>query len=98
VELFGEKGYDLPLPVLLASLGGIGALGGGILVGIGLITRYAAATLFVIVFIALFVACHGRPFDEGLGAFCCLFMSFSLLLTGGGKGSLDRLLKIDERV
>lgn len=97
-ELFGEKGYDLPLPILMASLAGIGALGGGFLVLIGLITRYAAATLFLITVIALFVAYGGRVFADGLGAFACLVMSFSLLLTGGGKGSLDRVLKIDERV
>lgn len=100
-EVFGAppKGkYDLPLPILLASLAGIGALGGGFLVGIGLITRYAAATLFLIVIIALFVGHGGRVFEDGLGAFACLVMAFTLLLTGGGKGSLDRVLKIDERV
>lgn len=91
--------YDLPLPILMASLAGIGALGGGFLVGIGLITRYAAATLIVILLIALFVAHGGRIFDEGgLASFTCLIMSCSLLLTGGGKGSLDRVLKIDDRV
>ncbi len=97
-ELFGEKGYDLPLPILMASLAGIGALGGGFLVLIGLITRYAATSLFVIAALALFVAHGGRIFADGLGAFTCLVMTFMLLLTGGGKGSLDRLLKIDERV
>jgi putative oxidoreductase len=90
--------YDLPLPILMASLAGIGALGGGFLVGIGLITRYAAATLVLIIVIALFVAHGGRVFEDGLGAFTCLVMAFTLLLTGGGKGSLDRVLKIDERV
>ncbi|HZN62644.1 MAG TPA: DoxX family protein [Planctomycetota bacterium] len=97
-ELFGEKGYDLPLPILLASLAGIAALGGGFLLAVGLITRYAAATLFVLVIITLFVAYGGRVFSDGLGAFACLIMAFTLLLTGGGKGSLDRILKIDERV
>lgn len=89
---------DLPLPILMASLAGIGELGGGILVGVGLITRYAAATLIVIMLVALFAAHGGRLFMDGLGAFTCLIMASTLLLTGGGKGSLDRLLKIDERV
>jgi putative oxidoreductase len=93
-----EGKLDLPLPILMASLAGIGELGGGFLVGIGLITRYAAATLVVIMLVALFVAHGGRMFTDGLAAFTCLIMAFSLLFTGGGKGSLDRLLKIDERV
>ena len=95
-EAFGK--LDLPLPILMASLAGIGELGGGFLVAIGLITRYAAATLFIIMIVALFVAHHGHALGEGLGAFACLIMSASLLLTGGGKASLDRALKIDERV
>lgn len=98
-EAFGPGKLDLPLPILMASLAGIGELGGGFLVGIGLITRYAAATLVIIMAVALGVAHHGDVFSEaGRGAFCCLIMAFSLLLTGGGKGSLDRVLKIDERV
>jgi putative oxidoreductase len=100
-EMFGPPPagkLDLPLPILMASLAGIGELGGGLLVGIGLITRYAAATLMVIMIVALFVAHGGRVFLDGLGAFTCLIMAASLLLTGGGKASLDRALKIDERV
>jgi putative oxidoreductase len=95
-----EGKLDLPLPILMASLAGIGELGGGFLVLIGLITRYAAATLCVIMLVAIFVAHGGRVLDprEGLPAFTCFIMAFSLLFTGGGKGSLDRLLKIDERV
>lgn len=93
-----EGKLDLPLPILMASLAGIGELGGGFLVGIGLITRYAAATLIVIMLVALFVAHGGHALTDGLAAFTCLMMSCGLLLTGGGKASLDRLLKIDERV
>jgi len=93
-----EGKLDLPLPIMMASLAGIGEFGGGVLVGLGLITRYAAATLVVIMLVALFVAHGGRVFMDGLGAFTCLIMSCSLLLTGGGKGSLDRVLKIDDRV
>ncbi|HEU4339368.1 MAG TPA: DoxX family protein [Planctomycetota bacterium] len=93
-----EGKLDLPLPILMASLAGIGELGGGFLVGIGLITRYAAATLMVIMLVALFVAHGGQIFGDGMKAFTCLIMSSSLLITGGGKASLDRLLKIDERV
>lgn len=100
-EFFGPPPagkLDLPLPILMASLAGIGELGGGFLVGIGLITRYAAATLCVIMIVAVFAAHGGRVLADGLPAFTCLIMAASLLLSGGGKGSLDRLLKIDERV
>jgi putative oxidoreductase len=99
-EFFGPGKLDLPLPILMASLAGIGELGGGFLVGIGLITRYAAATLVIIMAVAIGVAHGGRVLDpqHGLAAFACMMMAFSLLLTGGGKGSLDRVLKIDERV
>ena len=97
-EFFGAGKLDLPLPILMASLAGIGELGGGFLVAIGLITRYAAATLVIIMIVALGVAHSWHIFSDGRTAFCCMMMAFSLLLTGGGKGSLDRVLKIDERV
>ncbi|HTF56202.1 MAG TPA: DoxX family protein [Planctomycetota bacterium] len=89
---------DFPLPMLMASLAGIGELGGGILVGIGLITRYAAGTLCIIMIVAIFAAHHAQVFGEGRAAFACLIMAISLLATGGGKASADRMLKIDERV
>ncbi len=96
-EYFKTK-LDFPLPMLMASLAGIGELGGGILVGIGLITRYAAGTLCIIMLVAIFAAHSGRVFGDGLPAFACLIMAISLLATGGGKASADRMLKIDDRV
>ena len=96
VDQGGKLG--LPNPILMASLAGIGELAGGFLVGVGLITRYAAAVLIVIMLVALFAAHGGKFLSEGLAAFTCLMMSASLLFSGGGKGSLDRVLKIDDRV
>src|SRR5688572_17962595 len=54
VDQGGKLG--LPNPILMASLAGIGELAGGFLVGVGLITRYAASVLIVIMIVALFVA------------------------------------------
>ena len=98
-EQFGMTGLDLPLPILMASLTGMGELVGGFLVMIGLITRYAAATLVFIMIIAIAVAHRGNIFTPaGMAAFACGLLAASLLFSGGGKGSLDRVLKIDERV
>jgi putative oxidoreductase len=95
-EFFQSK--DFPMPMFLATVAGIGELGGGFLVGIGLITRYAAGILCIIMLVALIFFHGGRVFADGLGAFACLILAISLLATGGAKASLDRLLKIDDRV
>ena len=91
-------GLGFPIPAFMAALAAIGELGGGVLVALGLVTRYAAAILCIVMIVALFAAHGGRIFADGLPAFCCLILAISLLATGGGKVSCDRMFKIDERV
>jgi len=97
-EAFAAK--DFPMPMFLATVVGIGELGGGFLVGIGLLTRYAAGILCIIMLVAIIFAHGGRVFDgqQGLPALACLILAISLLASGGGKASLDRLFKIDDWV
>jgi len=95
-EAFAAK--DFPMPMFLATVVGIGELGGGFLVGIGLLTRYAAGILCIIMLVAIIFAHKGMVFSEGLAALACLILAISLLASGGGKASLDRLFKIDDWV
>lgn len=90
-----------PIPMVFAIMAGIGELMGGLLVTAGIITRYAALILAVIMFVAA-VTFHHHAFGMKYRGFEYNFvlgmMALSLVIAGGGKGSVDRLLGHDERV
>lgn len=64
------------------------------LVMIGLFTRVALIPLIIVMCVAFFKVHHGELFakENGVDAFRYLILYISLLLTGPGKWSIDRLI------
>lgn len=95
------RAAEWPIPTVFAIMAGIGELMGGMLVAAGIITRYAAANLLVIMLVAG-LAFHRQAFGMQFGGFEYNFvlglMAASLIVSGGGKASVDKMLGLDERV
>src|SRR5918996_2206174 len=73
--------------------------GGGVLVLIGLFTRYAALAIAVEMAVAILRVHLGRPFPVTEGGMEFALMNFaaalSLVFTGGRTGSIDRVARRD---
>ena len=85
-----NRRLGVPMPVLVAYVQSINESIGALLVACGLLTRWAAALLFI-----GFAAATGYSFKahESVllpGLYCLMFATIAL--TGPGKLSLDRLL------
>ena len=85
----------LPLPMLMAWLVALAEVGGGALLIIGLLTRPAALTTAISMFVAIFWV----HFENGLAgqggyqwALLLFAASVALLVDGAGKASLDRAI------
>ncbi len=85
--------------MLWAILAGIGEFGGGLLLLFGLFTRLGALMISIIMLVAIFKV-HWGVFFMPTGseyAFSLFCSALALLITGGGKLSLDaRLQNIDQ--
>ncbi|HSH08941.1 MAG TPA: DoxX family protein [Oceanipulchritudo sp.] len=80
--------------VLMAALAGGGEFFGGLLVLVGLMTRPGAALIGFTMLVAI-VKVHGGSFFLPTGmeyVLALLAMSVSLVISGGGKLSIDGLL------
>ena len=84
--------------MLWATLAGIGEFGGGLLLLFGLFTRLGALSIAIVMLVAILKVHWGAFFlpagaEYALSLFCS---ALALLITGGGKFSLDAWLqKID---
>lgn len=89
-------GMGFPLPALFAVLLIAAELGGGILLILGLLTRLAAKSLVIVSLIALFMVHFPNGFFMSTGGYefilLLLAASVSLVLSGPGKWSLDRVV------
>lgn len=85
-----------PMPELFAALLIAAELGGGILLVLGLLTRWAAKAVTLVALVALFFVHLPNGFFLATGGYefilLLLAASVSLMLTGAGKWSLDRML------
>ena len=85
-----------PMPEVFAVLLIAAELGGGILLILGLLTRLAAKALVIVSLFALFLVHFANGFFMATGGYeyilLLLAASVSLMLTGGGKWSLDRMV------
>lgn len=89
-------GFGFPAPALLAILLVAAELGGGILLILGLYTHWAAKILAFVAFVALVMVHLREGFFLPMGYEFILLLfaaSFSLMITGPGKYSLDRKVK-----
>ena len=92
-DWFGKE-LHFPIPVAMAFIAKGAELSGGIFVFIGLFTRVSASVIAFTMLVATLVANLGENFviDGGFTISYFLF-AIILLVTGGGKYSLDYLFK-----
>ena len=82
-----------PLPILFAWLAALSELLGGLLLAVGLFTRYAAFFVFGTMTVAAFIAHAGDPFNVRELALLYWAVMLSLLLVGGGRFELERTFR-----
>lgn len=102
LEIFNQdqvNGYSqwltdlhFPLPKLMAYLGKLAELLGGICLILGLLTRPAALVLAWVMFVITFIMGNGKIFTDVSFTFLFMLMFLLLACTGAGRWSLDHWL------
>ncbi len=90
IEGVGNMGF--PVPHLFAWMAGLSEFVGGILIALGIFTRPAALFWICTMATAAFVRHAADPFGTKEKALLYLTIGVCLLLTGGGKYSLEKLI------
>lgn len=89
----GLKDMHFPAPTLLGWMVILAELGGGLLLALGLLTRPAAFLIACTMAVAGFVAHASDPFQVKELAFLYLSVAILFLLAGGGRYSIDALIR-----
>ena len=84
-------GMGFPLPVVFAWAAALSEFLGGLLIAFGLFTRPAAVFVAITMAVARFVTHGADPFADGELALMYLLVALTLVLTGAGRYSLDRI-------
>jgi putative oxidoreductase len=84
--------HGFPLPEVMAAISMLSELAGGILLGLGLLTRPAAVFVISTMLGAAFVVHSGDPFKKKELAFAYALVAVVLLVAGPGRHSLDARL------
>jgi putative oxidoreductase len=90
VGWIGSMGF--PAPLVFAWLAGIAEFVGGLLIAIGLLTRPAAAYVFIHFVIVVMVAHSGDALGERELPILFGIIAFAIALIGPGRYSVDALL------
>jgi putative oxidoreductase len=85
-------GMGFPAPIVFAWLAGVAEFLGGLLIAIGLLTRPAAAFVFIHFVIVVFVAHAGDPIGDRELAILFGAIALAFALTGPGRFSIDALI------
>lgn len=95
IEMFTQGVADMgfPFPGVFAWAAALSEFVGGILIGMGLATRWAAFFVFATMSVAAFIRHSADPFSTKELALAYWTMAGALLLTGGGRLSLDYFLR-----
>ena len=88
-----SKNMGMPFPLLMAYLAKGSEFFGGLLLALGLFTRFATIPLIITMAVAAFVAHHGQITGDGEHAFLFLLIFVAFFFIGSGKWSVDYLLK-----
>jgi putative oxidoreductase len=83
----------MPFPLLMAYLAKGSEFFGGLLLALGLLTRFVTILLIITMAVAAFVAHHGQITGDGEHAFLFLLIFVAFFIIGSGKWSADYLLK-----
>jgi putative oxidoreductase len=90
VEMFGDPiGIGNQLSVILTIFGEFVC---GILIVLGLLTRFAVVPVFITMLVVLFVVLAKAPFTDKMLPFVYLFLCVVLFILGSGKYSMDAAL------
>jgi putative oxidoreductase len=89
---FLGESLSMPMPMLMAYLAKGSEFFGGVLLVLGLFTRFACIPLFIAMAVAAFATHEGKIFSEAEPAFMYLVLFCAIFLAGSGKWSLDNLL------
>jgi len=88
-----SKDMGMPFPLLMAYFAKGSEFFGGLLLALGLLTRFATIPLIITMTVAAFVAHHGQITGDGEHAFLFLLIFVAFFFIGPGKWSVDYLLK-----
>jgi putative oxidoreductase len=86
-------GLGFPLPFVFAWSAGLAEFAGGLLIAVGLYTRYAALFLGFTMAVAAFGAHAADPFAKQELSLLYLAICTLILLQGAGRFSLDRIFR-----
>ena len=89
----GVQGMGFPMPELFAWAASLSEFLGGVLIVLGLFTRYSSLFLGFTMAVAAFVVHSADPFKVKEMALLYLAACVLLILSGAGKYSLDRLIR-----
>ena len=88
----GVAKLGFPSPMLFAWMAALSEFAGGIMLAMGLFTRFAAFFVGIVMAVAVFKVHAADPFKVKELAYAYLVVSGSLLAGGGGFFSLDRAI------
>lgn len=100
----GVKAMGFPAPLVFAWMSALTELVGGVLIGIGFITRPAAFALTFNMSVASFIAMKELPLFDPAGTkskefpLLYLLFFFLLLLIGSGRFAVEALLRKSDRI
>jgi putative oxidoreductase len=83
----------MPLPTVGAYLAGGIEFFGGIMIGLGLLTRQASFCVILVMLVAIFFVHRNDPYREMEHAVQMLVLSIGTLYSGSGSFSLENLVK-----
>jgi putative oxidoreductase len=83
----------MPLPMVSAYLAGGIEFFGGIMIGLGLLTRQASFFVILVMLVAIFFVHRNDPYREMEHAVQMLVLSIGTLYSGSGSFSLENLVK-----
>lgn len=86
------ESLGFPIPVLFAWAAGLSEFVGGLLIAVGLSTRYASVALGFTMAVAAFGRHGADPFKLQELSLFYLFACVLLIFSGAGKYSLDRII------
>jgi putative oxidoreductase len=91
------EGMNMPFPTLNAYMATATEMAGVFLLLSGLLTRLISIPLMVVMLVAIFTVHYSNGFEAGENGFeiplYYLIMLFTLLVYGGGRLSLDNIIK-----
>jgi putative oxidoreductase len=90
--VFLSNDLHFPYPVFMAYLRTAGELFGGIMLVLGLFTRFGAFLIMFTMFVAVFTAGNGDLFGQAEITFLYAISCLSIILLGSGKYAIDYIV------